>query len=85
MHGVKKIKWNRSRADSTFPGNCMFASKQQSGASPGGEAGPAFSLWAEAIGALLQHWTAWGKQERREAAGRSPELNSQQKLGIYVW
>lgn len=21
VHGVKKIKWNRSRADSTFPGN----------------------------------------------------------------
>lgn len=21
VHGVKKIKWNRSKADSTFPGN----------------------------------------------------------------
>lgn len=63
LHGVKKIKWNRSRADSTFSGNWMFASKQRSGGSRGREAGFALSLQAEAVGVLLLNMAAWRKDE----------------------
>lgn len=62
LHGVMKIKWNRSRADSTFPGNQMFVSKQQCRGSSGREASPTPSLRDKALGFLLWNLAAGRKK-----------------------